>query len=546
MLCLLSCLLAAGVIQTACSIYGLEKIKNTNEFVYADLLTSVRLLSDLKKDWSSIRLNEAEQLADGDLDRNQIKLSDYKRGFETRFSAYAALIEPHHIEEAKQFREIWKKYKEYLLKEESGLNNPDRIKALNEFLGPMAGIFYDGMANLDRLIDVNMAEASEARQQSGKVYTKNIALQVAASVVVSLILLVSILWLYGSVIRPLVALRMFLAAYSTGKTLAFTPYTERSDELGDVARAIELLRDIDQTRARLSDKINSESLAQAEHHLALESAIAHFEISVQEAVAGLSDAELTLRSNAAVISSLVAQNGKLTDAAAQASKKASMDVEAVANAVTDLSRAITQINQSAFEASHASEHADGLLVALNQKAASLENSTKTIDTVVRVIAEVAAQTNLLALNATIEAARAGEAGKGFGVVAHEVKSLAQKSSLAVTQIREQISSVQTETIYVSEAISGLTAIFVEIRHLATLIADAVNRQADVTSEIADRARSASIVSAGISSNIESLAVSTDETEEIGLRIEAASGQLNKLAERAFSEIENFLIAARAH
>jgi len=546
MACLLALFLAAGLIQTACSIYGLEKIKNTNEFVCLDLLTSVKLLSDLKKDWSSIRLDEAHLLIDANLNRKQMRIAEHKRNFESGFQAYAALIEPEHVEEARLFEEIWGKYKDYLLMEQRVLNHSNLSEAKEEFYGSMADIFREGMDSFAQLSDVNIAEAAEARKHSQTVYDQNIYSQIIASLIVLIVVLSSIVWLYASVIRPLVELKAFIAAYARGENQGSTPYIQRFDEVGAIAKVLELLRDVDQKRARLTEKISSESLAQAEHHLALENAIQHFEISVQEAAAGLSDAEQILQSNAVVISSLVAQNGKLTDAAAQAAKKASMDVDAVATAVADLSRDITQINQSAFEASQASEHADALLVALNQKSESLEDATKTIDSVVKVIAEVAAQTNLLALNATIEASRAGEAGRGFGVVAHEVKNLAQKSSFAVAQIREQISNVQNETIYVSDAISSLTAIFVEIRHLAALIANAVNRQSDVTSEIADRARSASIVSAGISSNIESLALSTDKTEEIGHRIEAASSELNELAERTLSEIDNFLKAARAN
>ena len=80
-----------------------------------------------------------------------------------------------------------------------------------------------------------------------------------------------------------------------------------------------------------------------------------------------------------------------------------------------------------------------------ETAIAIENSVKDVSSIVGIINDVASQTNLLALNAAIEAARAGEAGRGFGVVASEVKELANQTRRATKDIVEKIAQMKEAT-----------------------------------------------------------------------------------------------------
>ncbi len=182
------------------------------------------------------------------------------------------------------------------------------------------------------------------------------------------------------------------------------------------------------------------------------------------------------------------------------------DASLAADASRDAGRAVEQ-GQGVIDQSLAGLHQLVGEVQNNAQAVErLAEETETIDKVLTVIRAIAEQTNLLALNAAIEAARAGEMGRGFAVVAEEVRSLAQRTTGATSEIQQliarlqqaarqsveamriQVEHAETSAQQAAAADGALVEVVEAIRTIASMaerIADATAQQSGAVSDIRD-------------------------------------------------------------
>ena len=413
--------------------------------------------------------------------------------------------------------------------------NVTNAKVAAEIETKLAELKAIQVASLKQISDKSKAEISSTIAQS-------------LSVSIGAVLLGAFLaWLIGrGITRPVAGMTKAMTVLARGDTSVEIPSRDNKDEIGDMAKAVQVFKDnmIETERLR-AEQEQHKKRAEEERRKGMLELADKFEATVGGVVKTVSAAATELQATAQAMAATAEETSRQSTAVAAASEQATTNVQTVSSATEELSSSIKEITKQVEESTHVVGESAKQATETNTRVQRLKESVQKIDTVVNLINDIASQTNLLALNATIEAARAGEAGKGFAVVASEVKALATQTAKATEEIATQIREIQEETDQSVQSIGTITQTIGQVNTIATSIAAAVDQQGAATQEIARSVAQAAQGTSEVSSNIVSVNEASKQTGAAATQMLSAAQELSMNGETLKTQVENFLREVRA-
>lgn len=358
----------------------------------------------------------------------------------------------------------------------------------------------------------------------------------------AIVLLTAIMGVFiiRSIVGPIGSLTDTMTRLANGDLELDVVGVDNTDEIGDMARAVEVFKQNGIERRRLEGETEAERNARETRQTSIDTMISNFRETVGAVLEVVASNTTEMSATANTLTTIANDTSGQANDAANASQSASENVQAVAAAAEELAASIEEISRQVAKTNTIVNQANEATTATNEKVVNLARAAQKIGDVISLIQDIAEQTNLLALNTSIEAARAGEAGKGFAVVASEVKSLANQTATATEEISAQIADIQGSTTDAVSAIEQIAKTMAEVNSYTASIASAVEEQGAATAEISQSVAQAATGTEQVVGSMGVVTNSVSETNQSAGQVLAASEDVSKQAHTLKTTVDKFL------
>lgn len=449
-----------------------------------------------------------------------------------------------HSEQAKQINELDERIRESLLIAAERIRSEDGLATVRKLSSLLADwenfrsqlletkknpanpgqLFAQIEEAFDLLVEYSTEQAFFFREQATESAQRTLSLQMQIGGGAAVLALIVLFLTERSISRPIRAITDTMSRVAGGRLDLEVEASGRNDEIGEMARAVEVFRRNAIENATLRD--DQEATRRRNEHerrTLLNTLAGGFEQTVAPIVRSVSSSAEEFQSTAQSMSTLIINLEARATTVASAAEQATMTVQTVVEAAEDLSGAIQEISGQVDHGREIARDAADKAASTDEQVSGLHRAAEQIGKVIGLINDIAEQTNLLALNATIEAARAGEAGKGFAVVASEVKNLAGQTARATNEISEQIDAIQSETRDAVTRIKEIASVVTEVNEINQTIASTIARHQKASTEIARRVEE-------ISSGTREISMSIQDVSQIATQGNTVSSTILRSAE----------------
>jgi methyl-accepting chemotaxis protein len=394
------------------------------------------------------------------------------------------------------------------------------------------------VADLVRITQDNVERGTSAL--IGTLNHSRVLLLIVAIASIAAAVWVGVLYVQRRLVERLISISTAMRQLAAGDADSPLPSISTHDEMGEMARALQVLRAGEIERRKLIDRERAEQQTQRLRASSVDSIIDEFRAAVSSVVTTLSTNASAMEMTARGLSAIASEADAQARAVSVSSETTSSNVRTVADATEELGASIHEINKQAGQTRGVVKRAAEIAHSAHELGEQLSAGSNRIGDVVKLIRDVAEQTNLLALNATIEAARAGQAGRGFAVVANEIKQLASQTAKATEDITAQIAGIQSSTTAAVDVIQSINAVTDDIARFTSAIASSVEQQNNAAQMITRNVQGAATGVTQLAGNMTEVTKAIGDTNRFASEVIDVAHTLSAQTNTIDKAVEDFL------